>query len=157
MSSIKKHLKSDIRAKKNTKIGIVVSEYNQEITSKLLESCQDELVVRGMLLKDIYVVKVPGAFELPYACQELTESKKYDVVIALGAVIRGETPHFDFIANATTHGIMDISLKYKMPLVFGVLTTNNLKQAKDRIQGGKKGNKGKEAALTALKMINLKF
>ena len=157
MSDIKKHLRSDVKAPKGARIGIAVSEYNPEITSKLLESCQDELVSRGLLLKDIHVVKVPGAFELPYACQKLAESKKYGAIIALGAVIQGETPHFDFIANATTHGIMDISLKYKMPLVFGVLTTNNLKQAKDRIQGGKKGNKGKEAALTALKMINLKF
>ena len=157
MSDIKKHLRSDVKAPKGAKIGIAVSKYNPEITSKLLESCQDELVVRGISLKNIYVVKVPGAFELPYACQELAESKKYDALIALGAVIRGETPHFDFIANATTHGIMDTSLKYKMPVAFGVLTTNNLKQAKDRVQGGKKGDKGKEAALTALKMINLNF
>ncbi len=155
MSNIKKHLKSDIKAKKNTKIGIAVSEYNAQITGKLLKSCQDELVKRGTDPKNIKVVRVPGAFELPYACNKLADSKKYDAVIALGAVIRGETSHFDFIAFASSKGIMEVGLKYGVPVVFGVLTTENLKQAKARIRGGSRGDKGIEAAITALKMIDL--
>ena len=157
MSIIKHHLNSDVKAKKAAKIAIAVSEYNSEITSNLLESCNDELVVRGVLLKNIHIVKVPGAFELPYACQQLADSKKYDAVIALGAIIRGETPHFDVIAFATARGIMEISLKDKIPVVFGILTTENIKQAKARIKGGKTGDKGVETAITALKMINLNF
>lgn len=155
MSNIKKHLKSDIKAKKDAKIGIAVSEYNPKISSKLLETCQKELVNRGVLSKNIKVVKVPGAFELPFVCQKLAKSKKYNAVIALGAIIQGETPHFDFIAFASSHGIMEVGLKYGIPVVFGVLTTDNLSQAKARVKGGKHGDKGIEAALTALKLINL--
>lgn len=155
MSNIKKHFKSDIRAKKGARIGIAVSEYNSGITSKLLETCQKELVSRGVLSRNIKVVKVPGAFELPYACQKLAKSKKYHAVIALGAVIRGETSHFDFIAFASSQGIMEVGLEYEMPVVFGVLTTENISQAKARIKGGKRGDKGIEAALTALRLINL--
>ena len=155
MANIRKHLCSDIKVKKDAKIGIVVSEYNSEISSKLLETCQKELLNRGVLSKNIKVVKVPGAFELPYICQKLAKSKKYHAVIALGAIIRGETPHFDFIAFASSHGIMEVGLKYGIPVVFGVLTTDNLSQAKARVKGGKRGDKGVEAALTALKLINL--
>ena len=155
MSNIKKHLKSDVKAKKGAKIGIAVSQYNSEITSKLLESCQKELMKRGVSIKNIKTVKVPGAFELPYICQKLAKSKKYHAVIALGAIIQGETPHFDFIAFASSHGIMEVGLKYEIPVVFGVLTTKNLSQAKARIKGGKQGDKGVEAALTALTLINL--
>ena len=155
MANIKKHLKSDIKAKKDAKIGIAVSEYNPEISSKLLETCQKELIGRGVLSRNIKVVKVPGAFELPYICQKLVNSKKCHAVIALGAIIRGETPHFDFIAFASSRGIMEVGLKYGIPVVFGVLTTDNFSQAKARIKGGKRGDKGVEAALTALKLINL--
>jgi len=157
MSEIKKHLQSDVKAPKGAKIGIVVSNYNHEITDALLDSCKKELAKRGILAKNLSSIKVPGAFELPLACQQMAESKKYDAVIALGCIIKGETPHFDFIANAVAHGIMDVSLKYKLSVVFGVLTTENLKQAKDRIKGGTNGDKGVEAALTALKMIQIKF
>jgi len=157
MSNINKHLKSDVKAKKNAKIGIAVSQYNPEITNALLKSCTDELVKRGVLKKNIQIIEVPGAFELPYACQKLVDLKKFHAVIALGAVIRGETPHFDYIAFATSQGIMQIGLMYKIPVVFGVLTTEDIKQAKDRIKGGKKGDKGVEAALTALRTMNLKF
>lgn len=157
MSNIKKHLKSDVKAKKNAKIAIAVSQYNPEITNTLLKSCTDELIKRGVLKKNIRKVDVPGAFELPYACQRLAISKKFDAIIALGCIVKGETPHFDFIAFAVSQGIMDISLMHKVPVIFGVLTTENLRQAKDRTKGGKRGDKGVEAALTALKIMNLKF
>lgn len=149
----KANLKSSVTAKKSTKIAIIVSKYNSDITSALLESCTDELIKRGVLIKNIKVVEVPGAFELPFMCNKLADGKKYDAIIALGAIIKGETPHFDFIASAVSHGIMDIGLQTKIPVIFGILTTNNLKQAKDRIKGGKRGDKGVEAALTALQMI----
>ena len=152
---MKTNLHSNVKAPKSTKIAIAVSEYNPEITHPLLQSCQEELVLRGVLAKGISVVNVPGAFELPYACDKLAGSKKSDAVIALGAVIRGETPHFDYIAFAAAHGIMEVSLKHELPVVFGILTTENLKQAKARIQGGNRGDKGVESAITALKMIHL--
>jgi len=152
---MKTNLHSDVKARKGTKIAIAVSEYNPEITHSLLKSCQEELMIRGVLTKDIYVVNVPGSFELPYVCKQLAEADKFDAIIALGAVIRGETPHFDYIAFASAHGIMEVGLKHEIPVVFGVLTTENLKQAKARIQGGNRGDKGVEAALTALKMIHL--
>lgn len=157
MSEISAHLHSDIKAKKGAKIAIAVSQYNPEITTNLLESCQEELVLRGVLLKNIHVVKVPGAFELPSVCKRLAVTKKYDAMIALGAVIKGDTPHFDFIAFAATHGIMKVGLEHPTPVVFGVLTTENLKQAKARTSVGDKGDKGVEAALTALEMIHLEM
>lgn len=149
------HLKSSIMVKKGAKIAIAVSRYNPDITSALLQSCVDELVSRGVASKCIKVIEVPGAFELPLACAKLAEEKKYGAVIALGSIIRGETPHFDFIAMSAAKGIIDVSLKYNIPVIFGVLTTNNLKQAKDRVKGGKRGDKGAEAALAAIKMTNL--
>lgn len=156
MSDIKKHLISDVQAPMGVKIGIVVSEYNPEITSALLETCKNELVKRGVSDGAIDVIKVPGAFELPHSCKQLSDAKKYDAVIALGCLIKGETPHFDFIAFAVANGIMDLNIKLDIPVVFGVLTTHDIQQAKARIKDGKKGDKGVEAALTALKMINLK-
>lgn len=156
MSELNPHQNSIIVAKKGVKIALVVSEYNDDITQPLFESCQDELVDRGVDLKNIKVVYVPGSFELPHACQGIAKSKKYDAVVALGAVIRGETPHFDTIAFAAAHGIMTVGLEHDIPVVFGVLTTDNRKQAEARIRGGKRGDKGKEAAITALKMLDLK-
>ena len=150
----KYNLKSSIKAKKGIKIAIAISQYNTDITSALLESSRNELVSRGVSDKNISITEAPGAFELPFVCQKLADSTKYDAIIALGAIIKGETPHFDFIASAVAQGIMDIGLKYKTPVIFGVLTTNNLKQAKDRIKGGIIGDKGVEAALAALKMTN---
>ena len=149
--------KSDIKAKKDAKIAIAVSKYNPEVTSALLESCRDELVSRGILLKNIVEIGVPGAFELVYACKKFVSQNKFDAVIALGAVIRGETPHFDFIAFASAQGIMELNLENKTPVVFGILTTNDLKQAKARVKGGSHSDKGFEAAITALEMINLTF
>jgi 6,7-dimethyl-8-ribityllumazine synthase len=157
MSIIKNNLGSNVKAKKGAKVAIAVSRYNREITSALLDSCKKELIKRGVLNKNIEVAEVPGAFELVYACKRLVDLNKYDAVIALGAVIRGETPHFDFIAFAVSKGIMELNLENKIPVIFGLLTTENLKQARDRIKGGKRGDKGAEAAITALEMINLKI
>lgn len=156
MSNMRKHLKSDIKAPKNTRVALAVSDYNTDITGALLESCRQELLLRDVSATHIHIAHVPGAFELPFACKCLAESKKYDVIIALGAIIRGETSHFDVIAFASANGIMEVNIKYDIPVVFGVLTTENLKQAKERIRGGKRGDKGIEAALTALKMLYLK-
>jgi len=157
MSSIKTNLQSPIKAKKRAKIAIAISQFNSNITDALLTSCKNELIRCGVSSGNIKVTDVPGAFELPFACNQLAKSKKYHAVIALGAIIKGETPHFDFIASAVSHGIMDVSLRYNIPVIFGVLTTNNLKQAKNRIQGGKRTDKGVEAALAAIKMINFKL
>jgi len=136
-------------------IAVVRSLYNREITDKLLESCLKELTAGGLRADSIKVVAVPGAFELPYACQKMILLKKFDAVVALGAVIKGETPHFDYIALNTARGIMDVSLKFGIPVIFGVLTTNSLSQAKARIKGGKRGDKGKEAARAALKLLTI--
>lgn len=149
------HLNSDLKAPEGVKIGIAVSQYNRDITDILLVSCREELVERGVLLKNIQTAEVPGAFELPLACQKMADTKNFDAVIALGLVIQGETPHFDFIAFEASHGIMEVSLKYNLPVVFGVLTTHNIGQAKARIRGGKRCDKGKEAAMTAIKMLQL--
>jgi len=157
MSIINQNLGSTVKAKKGAKIAIAVSRYNREITSALLESCKKELIKRGVLRNNIDVTEVPGAFELVYACKKFVDLNKYDAVIALGAVIRGETPHFDFIALSVSHGIMELNLENKIPVIFGVLTTENLKQARDRIKGGKRGDKAAEAAITAIEMINLKI
>ncbi len=142
-----------MKAAKGTKIGIVKSVYNPEITDALLKSCMDELAKSGVNGKNIKVIEVPGAFEIPYACQKMALEKKYDAIIALGAIIRGDTPHFKYIAKACANGIMDVSLKMNIPVIFGVLTTENIKQAKDRIRGGKCGDKGVEATQSALNVI----
>lgn len=155
MSSIKDHNTSSIQAKPDTHIGIAVSRYNSEITEALLKSCQTELIERGVATDAIDILRVPGAFELPLACQKLAAKKTYHAVISLGCLIRGETPHFDCIAFAATQSILDVGLKYELPVIFGVLTTDNIEQAKDRIRGGSVGDKGIEAAQTALEMINL--
>lgn len=136
-----------------TKIAIVQSQYNIEITGPLLESCIEELERGGLKEENISVYFVPGAFELPLGCQRIAQKKEVDAVIALGLVIKGETPHFDFVAGEAAHGIMEVGLKYNLPVILGLLTTNTLKQAKDRIVGGKRGDKGVEAAQTALQMV----
>lgn len=150
MSSIKNNTKGNIQAKKGVKIGIVKSIYNSKITDALESSCKQELKKAGISEKNIKVIEVPGAFELPFSCHKMTKEKKFDAIIAIGAIIKGETPHFDVIANACAYGIIESSLRSDTPIIFGVLTTNNLAQAKARIKGGKRGDKGVEAAQTAL-------
>ena len=154
MTIIKNNTKGSVCAKKSTKIGIVKSTYNSEITDVLESSCIKELKKAGVTEKNIKTMEVPGAFELPLGCKKMIKSKKVDAVIAVGAIIKGQTPHFDIIANACACGIMEASLKNNIPIIFGVLTTNNMSQAKARIKGGSRGDKGVEAALAALKLSN---
>jgi len=145
---------------KGFRFGIVVAEWNREVTGKLLEGAVNTLLQCGASEKDIQIIRVPGTFELPLGATWLAEEGKSDAVICLGCVIQGETPHFTYICQGVTQGITELNLRYKIPFVFGVLTTLNLQQAIDRA-GGKYGNKGDEAAVTALKMLevrkNLKY
>ncbi|WP_457567239.1 6,7-dimethyl-8-ribityllumazine synthase [Desulfurobacterium sp.] len=135
------------------KFAIVVSRFNAFITDRLLEGAVDCIVRHGGSTDNIHVYRVPGAFELPLAVKKIGK-KDYDAVIALGAVIRGETPHFDYVAAEVSKGIANVSLSLEKPVAFGVLTTDTVEQAIDRA-GTKAGNKGWEAALSAIEMINL--
>ena len=137
------------------KFGIVVSRFNNFISEKLLEGAVDALRRHGAKEEEIEIVRVPGSFEIPFAAQIMAESKKYDAVICLGAVIRGSTPHFDYIAAEVAKGIAAVGLKTGVPTIFGVITTDSIEQAIERA-GTKSGNKGFEAALSAIEMANLK-
>jgi 6,7-dimethyl-8-ribityllumazine synthase len=136
------------------KYGIVVGRFNEFITGKLLAGALDALKRHGAAEEDIEVAWVPGAFEIPLIAQKMAESRKYDAVITLGAVIRGSTPHFDYVCNEAAKGVSAIALKTGVPTVFGVLTTDSIEQAIERA-GTKAGNKGWEAAVTAIEMANL--
>ncbi len=136
------------------KVGIVVSRFNDFITGRLLEGAVDCLLRHGMKDGDIEVVKVPGAFEIPMAAKRMVGKKKYVAVLCLGAVIRGGTPHFEYVAGAAAKGVGALALEASIPVLFGVLTTDNLEQAIERA-GAKSGNKGWETALAAIEMINL--
>jgi 6,7-dimethyl-8-ribityllumazine synthase len=136
------------------KVGIVVGRFNEFITSKLLGGAQDALKRHGVNEEDVDIAWVPGAFEIPLIAQKMAESKKYDAVITLGTVIRGATPHFDFVCNEAAKGVAAISLKSGIPVVFGVLTTDSIEQAIERA-GTKAGNKGWDAASAAIEMANL--
>ena len=137
------------------RVGIVVSEWNNEITGALRDGAIKTLLENGVTENDILVSYVPGSFELTLGSQLLCENKTIEAVITLGCVIQGETRHFDFICDAVANGIANVSLKYNKPVIFGVLTTNTQLQAQERA-GGKHGNKGDEAAITAIKMLALK-
>jgi 6,7-dimethyl-8-ribityllumazine synthase len=139
----------------NMRIGIVVSEWNSEITSNLQKGCTDALSDCGASIDHLHIIHVPGCFELPIAAQLLLENKSCEAVICLGCVIQGETPHFDFVCQTTADGIKDVSLKFGIPVIFGVLTDLNIDQSRAR-SGGSLGNKGTESAITAIKMISLK-
>ena len=143
----------DVPSAEGMKIGIVVSEWNANITENLFSGAYEVLVECGCKSEDIIRKNVPGSFELPLAAQFLLESKNVDAVICLGSVIQGETKHFDYVCQTTSNGIKDVSLKYNKAVIFGVLTDNTMQQAIDR-SGGKHGNKGVEAAIAALKMAN---
>ncbi len=136
------------------KVGIVVSRFNDFITRPLLDGAVDCLLRHGVIETDIDVVYVPGAFEIPSIAKKMCGQGKYDAVICLGAVIRGATAHFDYVAGEASKGIGILAMESSIPVVFGVLTTNTLEQAIER-SGSKSGNKGWEAALTAIEMINL--
>jgi 6,7-dimethyl-8-ribityllumazine synthase len=137
------------------KFGIVVAEWNYEVTGALAQGAIDTLKLHGVKDENIVVKHVPGSFELTLGAQYMAEYANVDAVIILGAVIQGETRHFDFICQGVTQGITSLNMKYNMPFIFGLLTTDNQKQALDRA-GGKLGNKGDEAAVTAIKMLALK-
>ena len=135
----------------NMCFGIVVSEWNKEITGALLEGTVSTLEKHGAMPENIHVKTVPGSFELIYGAHQMTLNGGYDAIIILGSVIRGETPHFDYICQGVTSGIAQLNAKSEIPIIYGLLTTNELQQAKDR-SGGKHGNKGDECAVVAIKM-----
>jgi 6,7-dimethyl-8-ribityllumazine synthase len=136
------------------RFGVVISRFNEFITAKLLDGAIDALVRHGASDSDIEVAWVPGAFEIPSVTRRMAESKKYDAVICLGCVIKGDTPHFDFIAAEVSKGVAQIGMQSSVPVIFGVLTTDTIEQAIERA-GTKAGNKGSEAALGAIEMSNL--
>ncbi|MGI6451986.1 MAG: 6,7-dimethyl-8-ribityllumazine synthase [Syntrophomonadaceae bacterium] len=138
---------------KDQKIGIVVSRFNEFITSKLLSGCLDVLTRHEVECDNIEIAWVPGAFEMPLGAQKMI-AKGYDAVICLGAVIRGATPHFEYVAAEVTKGIAQVSLNTGVPVIYGVITSDTIEQAVERA-GTKAGNKGADAALTAIEMINL--
>jgi len=136
------------------KFGIVVSRFNEFITSKLLGGAIDTLKRHGVSEKDIEIAWTPGAFEIPLVAQKMAESTKYHAIITLGAVIKGATPHFDYVSAEVSKGVASVSLSTGVPVIFGVLTTDTIEQAIERA-GTKAGNKGADAAITAIEMVNL--
>lgn len=136
------------------KFGIIVGRFNEFIGGKLLTGALDGLKRHGVEENDIEIAWVPGAFEIPLTAKKMAKSKKYDAVICLGAVIRGATPHFDYVSNEVSKGIASVSLETEIPVIFGVLTTDTIEQAIERA-GTKAGNKGYDAAVTAIEMANL--
>lgn len=137
------------------RLGLVVSEWNGEITGALRDGAVETLLKHGVALKDIREEHVPGSYELALGAQLMLEQLPLDGVICIGSVVRGETPHFDFVCQATAHGIMEVGLKSSVPVIFCVLTDDNMEQARAR-SGGKHGNKGVEAAVAVLKMAALR-
>ncbi|WP_369284062.1 6,7-dimethyl-8-ribityllumazine synthase [Oscillibacter sp. GMB15532] len=136
------------------RVGIVAARFNEFIVSKLLSGCEDTLLRHGVNAEDISVVWVPGAFEIPLAASKLAYSEKYDAVIALGAVIRGSTSHYDYVCSEVSKGVASVALGSGVPVLFGVLTTDTIEQAIERA-GTKAGNKGSECAENAIEMANL--
>ena len=158
MSSVHKnlnlHSEKNLKDISNRKIAIIVAEWNSEITEALYQGAYDALIQYQVKPENIIRYDVPGSFELSFGSQLAAQRADIDAVIALGCVIQGETRHFDFICMAVANGITEVSLKYNKPVIFGVLTPDNQQQAVDRA-GGKHGNKGNEAAITAIKMLNI--
>ncbi len=136
------------------KLGIVVSRFNEMITLRLLDGAMDAFKRHGGSEDDLGVIWVPGSFEIPWAARRAVDTAKFDAVVCLGAVIRGDTPHFDYVANEVSKGIAKISMESDIPVIFGVLTTDNVEQAIERA-GTKAGNKGWDAANSAIEMVNL--
>lgn len=149
MKTLEGQLKAD-----GLKVGIVVGRFNEFITGKLLTGAVDCLVRHGTDDADITVAWVPGAFEIPLVAKKMAAAGKYDAIICLGAVIRGATPHFDYVCAEVSKGIATVSLQYDTPVSFGVLTTENIEQAVERA-GTKAGNKGVDAAMAAIEMVDL--
>jgi len=136
------------------KIGIVVSRFNSFITSKLLDGALDALKRHGVADDDVDIVWVPGSYEIPFITKKLAEGRKYDAIICLGAVIRGATPHFEYVASESAKGIAQVGLQTGVPIIYGVITTDTIEQAIERA-GTKAGNKGADAAVSAIEMVNL--
>jgi len=141
-------------ASANDKFCIIIARFNDFIGAKLLSGAVDELKRHGVSEENIEVIRVPGAFEIPVVAQKTASSGKYSAVITLGAVIKGSTPHFDYVSNEVAKGVAQVSLNTGIPVIFGVLTTDNIEQAIERA-GTKAGNKGSDAARTAVEMVNL--
>jgi 6,7-dimethyl-8-ribityllumazine synthase len=139
---------------RDARIALLVSRFNSFIVENLLAGALDALRRHGADERDLHVIRVPGAFEMPLVAQRLAAGRQYDAIIALGAVIRGGTPHFEYVAGECTKGLAGVSLKHDIPVGFGVLTVDTIEQAIERA-GTKAGNKGEEAALSAIEMINL--
>ncbi|WP_150467219.1 6,7-dimethyl-8-ribityllumazine synthase [Francisella sp. SYW-9] len=137
------------------KLAIVVSEFNSLITDKMLEGALEEAYSQGLKDSQIYINKVPGAVELPYAAKLLAETGKFDAIVLLGCVIRGATDHYDYVCDQVSYGTQEVMLAYNLPVIFGILTTHNKEQALERV-GGKKGHKGKYCVQAALTMAKLK-
>ncbi len=135
------------------RLAVVVARFNAHVTSKLYDGCRDELGARGLDPEALTSVEVPGCFELPLVAKTLAASGRFDAVICLGAVIRGDTPHFDYVSSETASGLQRAALDTGVPVVFGVLTTDNDEQAIERV-GGSGGHKGRDAALTAIEMVH---
>jgi 6,7-dimethyl-8-ribityllumazine synthase len=153
MEAVMKVIQGELQAKGLT-FGIVVSRFNDFITGKLLDGAVDALVRHGAKEDDIDVVKVPGAFEIPLAAKKLAAKGRYQAIICLGTVIRGATPHFDYVASEVSKGVASASLDTGVPIAFGVLTTDTIEQAVERA-GTKSGNKGFDSAMTAIEMAQL--
>ena len=136
------------------KLAVVVSRFNEFVTGKLLDGAKDALLRHGVSDGDIDIAWVPGSFEIPLVVQKFARTKKYDAIICLGAVIRGETPHYEYIANEVTKGIAKVGLEAELPVTYGIITADSLEQAIERA-GTKAGNKGFDAAVDAIEMANL--
>lgn len=152
--NLSSYRKEDLKNTKDLSIGLVVAEWNSNITDALFKGAFNTLVENGVAQKNIISIKVPGSFELIYGAKHLIETHKLNAVIIIGSVIQGETKHFDFICSAVSQGVKDLNIKYNTPVIFCLLTDNTLQQAVDR-SGGKHGNKGIECAVAALKMATL--
>ena len=153
MNELKNKIEGEMSAG-GLRVAIVVSRFNSFVTDRLLEGAMDALLRSGAFAGDIDVVKIPGAWEFPITVQALAARNKYDAIVCVGAVIRGDTPHFDYVAGQSASGIASVALATGLPITNGILTTNTFEQAIDRA-GGKAGNKGFDAAMTAIEMTNL--
>jgi len=147
--------KTTIPSTGNFRFGIVVSEWNEDITENLFAGAFSTLIKNGVSNKNIIRWNVPGSFELVYGCKKMIETQNIDTVIAIGCVVQGQTRHFDFVCQGVTQGIKDLNIKYDIPVIFCILTDQNIQQSIDR-SGGKYGNKGTEAAVVAIKMADLR-
>lgn len=148
------YLEGKVVAKEGMKVAIVASRFNEIIVNKLLGGAVDGLVRHGVEEENITAAWVPGAFEIPVVAQKLAQSKKYDAVICVGAVIRGDTTHYDYVCNEVSKGVAQVGLSTGVPVLFGIVTTENIEQAIARA-GSKAGNKGYDCALSAIEMVNL--